>query len=51
MLILLFGIFFFLMASPEINETCPKFRIFMTYFEFLMRSCYVTEFKHEKKWK
>ena len=43
--------FFFLMDSPKINETCPKFRIFMTYFELPMRSCYVTEFKHEKKWK
>ena len=47
--IVIWNFFFFLMDSPKINETCPKFRIFMTSSELPMRSCYVTEFSHKKK--
>ena len=40
---------FFKWTLLKLTKTCPKFRIFMTYFELPMRSCYVTEFKHKKK--
>ena len=33
----------------KLTKTCPKFRIFVTYFELPMRSRYVAEFKHKKK--
>ena len=39
---------FFKWTLLKLTKTCPKFRIFMTYFELPMRSCYVTEFKHKK---
>ena len=40
---------FFKWALLKLTKTCSKFRIFVTYSELPMRSCYVTEFKHKKK--